>query len=633
MVRLCDWICAALFRNQETAQGMSYSIRTLVALLSIAAGAVLGGPAEAVSAALADVQTRSVEERKATRYLSLEHFQADGVKKREWWQRISAHAASTSRKALIIKPTVILLPSKQGGPLEEADGLVIAKEDWNRAFLIRLNLLYQGYDTKVWEKLSLVEPFFHYRERDQQTVKVPETEVAPAVVEEAVEIQGFQFFQDGEGNSLIELKKSDLKPGMNIWIKDRPGGSLRRFVIPENGILKESVTMGGRQSFRYSSDGGRNWFADEATARQAKEDRVKQDKKDKKNEDDKVKDEANKYGEWCGSDIQKLSLACSSECPIAYADWYWWQTIIQTDRAPGPGYYDLLGVKDEKTFDELVGFDSKLFKTRFAEFVKEYRAAQAISGISKQPRRIAVEDKLGGEKWFTFDNIIAKGIRNPIDTPNGGFRYAASEQLAHLPNGFLAQGLFDEDGKRQDFAPQNVVGNDRTSTNQGDGNIHAGLCFRCHAGSMQPVDDWFSSMYDKAADIGGPDYKKILDIQEKYSGELQQKLRDSASRHDAALKKSCGLNPLEYSKLLSTGMYQVEDSHVDLKRAARELGCTPERLNFAVSSYKRKGNYQGAAIIDIFGRPVAKQKPIPYRQYLECITEAHTMLAASRVNP
>src|SRR5262249_8535574 len=140
------------------------------------------------------------------------------------------------------------------------------------------------------------------------------------------------------------------------------------------------------------------------------------------------------------------------------------QTVIQNERAPGPGYYDFLGVKDEKSFHQLIGFDEQLFKEKFPKFLIEMREAVGRSGVADQSRRIAAFDKLQGRLWATYDNTKATGNRNPLEVPDAGFAYDATEQFGHLANGMWAMGLFDSKGGRQNSAPD-FVGHDRTSPN------------------------------------------------------------------------------------------------------------------------------------------------------------------------
>ena len=106
--------------------------------------------------------------------------------------------------------------------------------------------------------------------------------------------------------------------------------------------------------------------------------------------------------------LADLVLYSQSQVPIVRADWFANQTMIQADR--NPGFYDFLGIKDEKTFQKIIGFDAKFVD----EFGKELRGAVSISGVSQHPRAVVRHNALGGAYWRTFDFKNGKDKENAL---------------------------------------------------------------------------------------------------------------------------------------------------------------------------------------------------------------------------
>lgn len=560
-------------------------MRTVVLLFCMAGGAI-ASPADALLAAVVDCRSRPELERTFLKYGIVEHLPT-GQDRMEIWQAISGHVNGTSRKSAINRPVVILAPLKQGGPLEEVDGLVIRKEDWDRAILIRINILYYGYDRATIEKLELVEPHFHFREKKTQTVIV-NVPIVPVVV--------------------------DSIPADELVYVQREGGLLKQVKRSEVWIEEDSWRQGeGRTLIRLP------WKQREQKAIQ---------------QEQKAENKVNKLvAPGAEKAIADLALMTNSNSPIFLADWFWWQTSIQAERAPGPGYADLLGFKDQDSFHIRVGFDSKLFRVKFTEFVREYLEAVGRSGVSRQPRRISVETKLGGEIWITFDNKVAKGDRNPLEIPDKTFKFDATEQLAHLPNGILAMGLFDAQGKLQESAPD-FIGPDKTSTGN-DGRIHLGQCFRCHSEGLKPFDGWYKNLYRPGLKVVGPEYQAIIDLQDKYYGRILTQLKPGVDRHAIAIREATGLTLEDYSKVIGKRWKIVQDDEVDMGRAAREFGVTKDRLQAAFRAYKAEHPGkplvpQGVSVLDMFLRDEKERQTIPVDQFWDSITEGYKILAAYR---
>src|SRR6185437_8441611 len=96
--------------------------------------------------------------------------------------------------------------------------------------------------------------------------------------------------------------------------------------------------------------------------------------------------------------INELRLGTYSEAPVLRADWFVFQTGIQTDRVAG--YYDFLGLgKAEKDVERLIGAN----KEESRRVKKEIAAALARSGVILQNRGIVRFQSLTGGYWVTQD--------------------------------------------------------------------------------------------------------------------------------------------------------------------------------------------------------------------------------------
>jgi hypothetical protein len=549
----------------------------LLLLLAPMLPASAGGPAEAVAASWAFA--KSVPDATPLKFAAINHL--DGAKRRDWYRIISGHLNGTSKYREIIRPSVLLTPRVQGGTYEFAqDGLLIQEQDWLRAVVIVFDASIYRYDLKVFERLGLVEPHFHFRERKIRTVKV---DLESGEIKEKVEAAKDEKVLVERQGRLIEINRSEVAEGEESW---------RRV----EGNRLDSLGKGPGKKVENKADV-------------------------------KANDKVVHYVLGAELELQELVKLTQSDCPIMLADWFWWQTSIQADR--NPGYCDLIGYKNEKEFHNLLGFDQQLFEKQFKEFSEEYREAVGVSGISENPRRIGAFEKIKGKIWITYDNRLAEDNRNPLEEPNGKFEFDATEQLGNSPNGWLWQGLFNAKGERQDSAPD-FIGKDSTSTGK-DGRVHVGQCNRCHSdGGMKSFEGWYAHQYQPPARLTSPIKDKIIDVQRKYYGRIQKQVEETRSQHVAAVYEATGLDHREYSRLIARCWEEVHDTPVDAARAARERGYEEEEYVKALIYYKSEP-YRGLASIDGFAHAEkAKRKTIPVRQWYNNVSDADRAIALWR---
>ncbi|MDE2097184.1 MAG: hypothetical protein KGL39_08050 [Patescibacteria group bacterium] len=287
--------------------------------------------------------------------------------------------------------------------------------------------------------------------------------------------------------------------------------------------------------------------------------------------------------------VEALVAATQTRVPLIRWDSFLWASAIQFDRL-GAGYYDWLGVKDQKIFDRLVGFDEKASEA----FSSPQFEAVSVSGVAVQPRLVEWYEKIGGQYVRTKDQVNQRAIgdRNPLDVDvvsQGRLKADATEIFAHLPNGLWALGLFNlKDGTRQDSAPDGVGYFHQTLTN--DGKIHAYLaCIVCHDkqpnnGGLKSFTPYFRTLYARGNLTALTAVRKGKYFDPKELVRLEELLIrpiDPASlakrRYIQALFEATGLAPHEYAAALHKA-FTLYDGPVDLTRAAYDLQVDAETL-------------------------------------------------------
>jgi len=323
--------------------------------------------------------------------------------------------------------------------------------------------------------------------------------------------------------------------------------------------------------------------------------------------------------------VKALTEGTQSRCPIVRADWFVWQTCCQADRSPG--YYDFLGIKTQKDFETLIGFDGK-----FAKKSKRVELLEAVSesGVAQQPRRIRRDNTIGiMGYWRTFDNKEAVNKANPLRIlDNETFQFDAGEMFGPLPNNFWTYALFSADGTRQDSAPD-FIGHDST-TNSNDGRIHVGLsCVRCHApnSGLNPIDTWARNLLQPPLALQSPDLESIKKLRQQYLRDLQGPMDDDRRTYARALFEATGMKPKDYATAFSK-CFADYDGGVDLGRAAVDLGVTPERLKQALEA-QSKATGSVDTVLSTFLRPAEQQKTVKIRQWQEAYALAHICLKST----
>lgn len=318
-----------------------------------------------------------------------------------------------------------------------------------------------------------------------------------------------------------------------------------------------------------------------------------------------------------------------SEVPIIRADWWLVQSSRQLslrNKQTGAGYYDWLGIEDRNSFFKLALF-------READSIKlqlEVRAALEKSGISQQGRQVVRLQALTGPLWITLDVKDPTGKGNTTkNLRRGELKHDAEEHYLRLPNGMPAYFLGDQEGKRQDSAPDFLGPDDSPLRKSKDSRIHVGLaCVRCHGGQvLQPVDDWVRRTYDGVLQLQSPDKDVQRELSRQYFSDLQGALQDDRAAFQRAMVGVSGMEPQKLVQAFAEAYHGYADSSVGLETAAREMGCTQAELRAAFSGYARS---QGSIDGDLGNLLKHPPQPMPRLAWEELYGDAQTILRSAK---
>jgi len=315
-----------------------------------------------------------------------------------------------------------------------------------------------------------------------------------------------------------------------------------------------------------------------------------------------------------------------TKAPILRARWFFQQTAAAVDRTPN--YYDFLGVKDEKTFQALIGFREQKNRRRI-----QVREAVGVSGVTLEPRGLVREDAEGGAYWYSLDFKVALDKTNPLrvlgDDIERAFRdpkiQAASEQYGHLPNGFWATGAFNNKGERQDTAPDFAASDNRSRSN--DRRVHVNVsCVRCHRkAGLQDIDGWARNLFQPPLKLVSPDYDALRVLRQQYLRRLEPFLARDRRQYAEALLDANGMEPEAYADAYAALWEGYEDAGVDLARAAADLNTTPELVRKAIDRQIRIGG-QVDPVLSVLLLEGERARRIPVRQWEEAVPLAHQIL-------
>jgi len=305
-----------------------------------------------------------------------------------------------------------------------------------------------------------------------------------------------------------------------------------------------------------------------------------------------------------------------SKMPVVSAQYFLDTTSASEDRSPN--YYDFLGVKDEKTWDEAVGLDVKAA----IKFPAVARDAVSISEITKYDRGIVAFGKIKGTAFKTRDHGKAKaGDALRVLGAEADDDYDATETIGALPNGLLAFGLFNKQGVRQDKAPDNIV---KTQ-------VHTyRSCIECHDKGFRDTDSWAKHLLTAPLDLQSPDYETSRKLRREYINGLKRDIDDERAKYNARMKEATddprtkepdGLDAKQFAVALTAALNTYE-APVSLETSAADMGTTAAAWKAALVQARLRG--RGNTVLS----PLEVGQKIPRAAWEKEVPNAHQMLRA-----
>lgn len=337
------------------------------------------------------------------------------------------------------------------------------------------------------------------------------------------------------------------------------------------------------------------------------------------------------FAPWVNPKIVELSALLNSQVPILRADWFFNQTIAQVDRVAG--YYDVLGIKNEADFQELIGFDPKKKRRKV-----ELREAVAKSGVTLKARAIVRETAEEQGYWRTLDFKKAVDKLNPLRvlgrTIDEEFLKAdvgevASEVYGGLPNGMWCFLLVNNKGETQATAPDFIASDSRSISN--DRRVAVGIgCIRCHTnGGLQDINGWAKNLLKPPLALQSPDYDQIRLLRQQYFRDIKSYIERDRKVYETAVFAATGWDSKVYSAKISWMWSRYEDAEVDAAYVARDLGMTENELVARLEAYaKAHGSID--PVLSVFLLTGDRKQPIDIRQFEELIPVLMTTLYSTK---
>jgi len=150
--------------------------------------------------------------------------------------------------------------------------------------------------------------------------------------------------------------------------------------------------------------------------------------------------------------------------------------------------------------------------------------------------------------------------------------------IYNLPNGLQAYGIEGADGALLRSVPLRCDAGDCKETAL----LNAVACQACHEAGLVPATDWVREIFEKNALLYDNDTAATISATYPGALEFAQLLSDGSQLHLDALQRA-GVT-LGGPEPISFVYYQFERTALGLRRAAGELGVTPEELRSVITS-------------------------------------------------
>lgn len=334
--------------------------------------------------------------------------------------------------------------------------------------------------------------------------------------------------------------------------------------------------------------------------------------------------------------LEELAQLSHSRAPLVNALVFFDNTAASGDGRK-PDYYDFLGIKDEASFQKLIGAEV----SKDVAFATDLLAAVGVSGVTQEPRAIQRIEKRGGAYWRSFDvnRGTAQDNKNALralgsnQTGEPTLHYDASEQYGHLANGLWAFGLFNAAGVKQDRAPDTIAQDTQAVLRNRHSVIVCVSCIRCHSnGGLQDLDDWLRNFPPELNVLSGDrlgkkkaDATVVRQLRQQYGRRLAPFLERDRQRYATALLEITGLKPEAYAQGFARCWAYASDNSVNLDYASRELGVPVSRIRAALQQQALLGKLD--PVLASWLLPVDRQKPLLVTQWREAYPVMQQYLA------
>ncbi|WP_425618505.1 SHD1 domain-containing protein [Anatilimnocola sp. NA78] len=268
-------------------------------------------------------------------------------------------------------------------------------------------------------------------------------------------------------------------------------------------------------------------------------------------------------------DAQAICDLTQAKMPYVRVDWF----VFAASKPPL--YHVMLGLPETDTeLENLLRVNA----TANIEQEQAIRAAFNRSGVSQNNRLIEWHKSPYGSYWKSYDFGGNAGKQNLFEYPlgpgaeEGRFKHDGGELIFTLPNGLQGYLLVDENGKRIDQGPTNIVSDpkrpDKTVTN-------GVSCMSCHYTGVIPKTDEVGP----AVRANAKAYENAKDILALYRepDDLNRVLAEDARRFASAMQR-IGVSSLSRSGEPISAMAAQFQQELDPTLAAAEFGLSTDNF-------------------------------------------------------
>ena len=280
------------------------------------------------------------------------------------------------------------------------------------------------------------------------------------------------------------------------------------------------------------------------------------------------------------NDSTAKAIYQSTSCRLPYvrADWF-----VSNAGLP-PLYNDLFGLngglpKSATELETLLNIDLK--KNQAQRQVIRGGIPKGASGVSNNNRVVERHESPYGYYWRSYDFRTNTGNQevaaHPLD-----FKEAGGEIIFSLPNGLQGYMLVDEEGKRIDVGPSDIVDNSKNPQRAPTDPIAVrnGLdCMSCHSQGIKRFNDSIrESILQKDPKTVSFNYEHALALYPRQA-KINEQLDIDTEQFVEAVKK-CGRSPSDLEPIVALQRQFVRS--LDINMVAAEVGLKTEALRNAL---------------------------------------------------